>query len=286
LSPDQTKTFYYSETLPGDDIPPSFKGLSVKYLYKLTIGVQHANTPVKLLRIPLRVLTLPGLSDMCLQGGNLSGSNPALNADQQHRPTTIDIANDFIETITAGKSQHTYSVTNELGKVCTLTLQKKAFKLGEDIVGTFDFSEAASVCSQFLVSLQTEEQPVEDYLVVKDQRSLITTHATQHGFCLYYSNCELRVQIPLSATPSFMNDLVNVRWNLHFEFVISDGISGQYARHPDGGVEWTAPSTLEIHTMVWDLPIKVYACNPLHAANASVATEGAAPAMKPYSVRI
>lgn len=42
----------------------------------------------------------------------------------------------------------TYNITNERGKVCTLTLQKKAFKLGEDIVGTFDFSQAASVCSQ------------------------------------------------------------------------------------------------------------------------------------------
>jgi len=39
LSPNRTKTFHNFETLPEDDIPPSFKGLSVKYLYKLTIGV-------------------------------------------------------------------------------------------------------------------------------------------------------------------------------------------------------------------------------------------------------
>ena len=119
---------FYSETLSGDDIPPSFKGLSVKYLYKLTIGIQHADSPVKLLRIPLRVLTLPGkeisafifiqisiarfrlfagLADMCSHGGIFSSSHP-LNADFQHRPSTIDIANELIETITSGKSQRAY----------------------------------------------------------------------------------------------------------------------------------------------------------------------------------
>lgn len=79
---------------------------------------------------------------------------------------------------------------------------------------------------------------------------------------------------------------VEVRWNLHFEFVISDGISGSYARHPDGGIEWTAPAAMDIHTMVWDLPIKVYACNPLHAANAAAAVDSAGGPVKPYSVRI
>lgn len=49
----------YCETLPIDG-PPSFRGQSVKYVYKLTIGCQRVNSPIKLLRVPFRVLVLHG----------------------------------------------------------------------------------------------------------------------------------------------------------------------------------------------------------------------------------
>lgn len=49
----------YSEIVPGDG-PPSFRGQSVKYVYKLTIGCQRVNSPIKLLRVPFRVLVLQG----------------------------------------------------------------------------------------------------------------------------------------------------------------------------------------------------------------------------------
>lgn len=49
----------YSEVLPIEG-PPSFRGQSVKYVYKLTIGCQRVNSPITLLRVPLRVLVLTG----------------------------------------------------------------------------------------------------------------------------------------------------------------------------------------------------------------------------------
>lgn len=49
----------YSEVLPTEG-PPSFRGQSVKYVYKLTIGCQRVNSPITLLRVPLRVLVLTG----------------------------------------------------------------------------------------------------------------------------------------------------------------------------------------------------------------------------------
>jgi hypothetical protein len=42
------------------DGPPSFRGQAVKYVYKLTIGCQRVNSPIKLLRVPFRVLVLQG----------------------------------------------------------------------------------------------------------------------------------------------------------------------------------------------------------------------------------
>lgn len=54
----------YCETLPVDG-PPSFRGQSVKYVYKLTIGCQRVNSPIKLLRVPFRVLVLHGKAMRC-----------------------------------------------------------------------------------------------------------------------------------------------------------------------------------------------------------------------------
>lgn len=51
----------YSEVVPTDG-PPSFRGQAVKYVYKLTIGCQRVNSPIKLLRVPFRVLVLQGAS--------------------------------------------------------------------------------------------------------------------------------------------------------------------------------------------------------------------------------
>lgn len=50
----------YSELVPMDG-PPSFRGQAVKYVYKLTIGCQRVNSPIKLLRVPFRVLVLHGM---------------------------------------------------------------------------------------------------------------------------------------------------------------------------------------------------------------------------------
>lgn len=49
----------YSETLPND-APPSYKGHLVKYAYKITVGMQRLNSPIKLLRVPIRVVVIHG----------------------------------------------------------------------------------------------------------------------------------------------------------------------------------------------------------------------------------
>jgi len=49
----------YKETLPNE-LPPSYRGQAVKYSYKITIGTQRVNSPIRLLRVPFRVLVLNG----------------------------------------------------------------------------------------------------------------------------------------------------------------------------------------------------------------------------------
>ena len=43
-----------------------------------------------------------------------------------------------------------YNITNAKGKVAKFILFKQAYKLGEDIVGVFDFSEGTVPCVQVI----------------------------------------------------------------------------------------------------------------------------------------
>ena len=47
----------YKEKIPFE-LPPSYRGQLVKYLYKLTIGTQQLNCSTQLLRVPFRVITI------------------------------------------------------------------------------------------------------------------------------------------------------------------------------------------------------------------------------------
>lgn len=50
----------YSEKLPVDALP-SYRGVALKYSYKVSIGAQRFGFTTKLLRLPFRVLIVPGL---------------------------------------------------------------------------------------------------------------------------------------------------------------------------------------------------------------------------------
>ena len=49
----------YREEIPSKG-PPSYAGRFVRYTYKLTFGAQKPNCPAQIIRIPIRVITIPG----------------------------------------------------------------------------------------------------------------------------------------------------------------------------------------------------------------------------------
>ena len=65
---------------------------------------------------------------------------------------------------------------------------------------------------------------------------------------------------------------VTVRWRLHFEFVTSKVpiATAPAPTSPDQSVSWQGPAQLDIETMVWDLPIKVFATNPVFVSSVSL----------------
>ncbi|XP_034942506.1 RAB6A-GEF complex partner protein 2 [Chelonus insularis] len=253
LSPGESKTYIYRETLPSD-APPSFRGHAVKYVYKITVGTQRVNSPIKLLKIPFRVLSLSELPEVtiCNDSVDLSPNNPFL--ETQERDTPLDVALQTLQNLTARRSPNFYNITNGRGRVVRFCLFKNSYKLGEDIIGTFDFSNAAVSCIQVSVGLQSEEHVIDEYNRSKSNPTLVNYYK-HHEVCFGLKYSQLILPIPLHVTPDFSTNLITLKWRLHFEFVTATKL----VEIPDKTTfNWQAPSNLDVETMIWDLPLHIY----------------------------
>ncbi|CAD6231718.1 GSCOCG00001552001-RA-CDS [Cotesia congregata] len=253
LSPGESKTYIYRETIPSD-APPSYRGQAIKYSYKITVGAQRVNSPIKLLRIPFRVLSLSELPEVaiCNDSVDLSPNNPFM--DTQERENPLEISLQTLQNLTARRSPNFYNITNGRGKVVRFCLFKNSYKLGEDIVGTFDFSNATVSCVQVSVALQSEEHIADEYKRGKGNPSRMS-YNKHHEVCLGLKYSQLVLPIPLHVTPDFFTHLMTLKWRLHFEFVTTTKVIEMPMANT---IDWKAPSSLDVETMVWDLPLHIY----------------------------
>lgn len=172
LAPGECKTFLYKEQIPLS-APPSYYGSSVKYLYKLTIGTQRVKAGIQLLRIPLRVLSaldqkqsqgslhldLPVSTSIDEKQSSLSNkeNEKAIKETGSSTPPAscalsdeevVDLVIHRLDCLTSRRCSNTYVITNQLGQVAKFCLLKSNFKLGEDVIGVFNFSDATVPCVQ------------------------------------------------------------------------------------------------------------------------------------------
>ncbi|XP_063813548.1 RAB6A-GEF complex partner protein 2 isoform X1 [Pseudophryne corroboree] len=272
LDPGETKSYSYSESLPLS-APPSFRGQSVKYVYKLTIGCQRVNCPIQLLRVPFRVLLLHALQGFQpLQEDEVAPSNPFLDEEMCKKDSRLlDSAVEILMTVTSRRTLHQYNISNARGRVGTFCIFKTVYKIGEDVIGTFNFSDGEIPCLQYSVSLQTEESVQEDYRRTRGQPVSISTHAQHHESCLHTASSHFSLPVPLSSCPGFSTNIVSLKWRLHFEFVTSrEPVEAPTVPENQSEIiTWTGAEHIDVDTFSWDLPIKVLPTNPLLASYVS-----------------
>lgn len=190
----------------------------------------------------------------------LTPTNPFL---EDHRTISkVEIALENLQNITARRRPNFYVITNRRGKVGRFCLFKPSYKLGEDIVGTLDFSSRTVRCVQLSVTLQCEEilGSKQDDPKSENLNSRITNFTKHHEICLGLIQTQMILPIPLYVTPTFSTDLVEVKWRLHFQFVTTT--SGELFPPTEDAEEWTAPKEIDIETMIWNLPITLYSSPP------------------------
>ncbi|XP_029643732.1 RAB6A-GEF complex partner protein 2 [Octopus sinensis] len=273
LAPGESKQYEYKDIVPADS-PPSYRGQAIKYSYKITIGTQRLNQPTKLLRIPIRVMVLFGLNDTSVYNENevdVAPTNPFLKHSRKEN-SILDMALQVLSTVTTRKTARFYNITNVRGKVARFHLFKNAYRLGEDINGVFDFSGGSVACVQLSVSLQSEESVAEECCRKKNQPTSITFYGKQQEMCLHTQRTHISIPVPLTITPGFITDIVCLRWRLHFEFVtvVDEVHDSEQIVAADGCSMWQGSPVLNVETMVWDLPIKIFPTSPIHAWSATL----------------
>ncbi|KAH8248102.1 hypothetical protein KR038_000494 [Drosophila bunnanda] len=313
LQPGETKIYFFNEFVPRDG-PPTYRGHDIRYFYKITIATQRVKSKVQTLTVPIRVLPIPVIARpdelpvTVETNEELAPTNPFL---EKREISELEISWHHLKNVTARRAPKFYRISNKRGFVGRFCLFKQAYKLGEDIVGSLDFSQCQVRCVQFSVKLQQQELPLRPQPVQSQSHQLQTqssvgddvssinsfdmasiasgvaadnlhksatsgsardkeasaptgklmTISTTHQVCYATLQTQVVVPIPLHVTPTFRTDLVDVRWRLHFEFVTTTMMD--FGRpNPESG-ELKAPSELPVETMVWNLPVTIYAANPL-----------------------
>jgi len=276
LAPGESRSYFYSDPVPFDGAP-SYKGHAVKYSYKITIGTSRVQGQSKLLRLPIRILVLQGLGEIeSLLNKQENLHNPFLE-NSTPKTSFLDMAVDILTAIASRRNSHVYNIVSDRGSVGRFCLFKSAYRIGEEIVGSFDFSDSLIICLKFSVVLQSEEHIPEDYRNPSKQSSEVTysSFTSVHENCLHTKKTHLVLPIPFTACPEFVSDLVCLKWRLHFEFILASsplpaGASPVQLTSPHTDIAtWQGPSDVEVETMTWDLPIKILPTNPLNVSSIS-----------------
>lgn len=133
-----------------------------------------------------------------------------------------------------------FNITNMRGKVAKFCIFKTVYRLGEDIIGTFNFSEGDIPCLQvslqsvsfsffyhifcliglwiiifhvavfmfqYSISLQSEEEIQQQYQRRPGQPISVTGHGRHLESCLHTASSHFSLPIPLNVTPGFSTDI-------------------------------------------------------------------------------
>lgn len=216
----------FKEILPMSG-PPTYRGTSIRYFYKITIATQKVGAKVQALHLPIRVLSLPTMIKveeipaLCNETSDeLSPTNPFLEK-HKNLETKLELALHHLQNITARRRPSFYMISNKRGRVGRFCLFKQNFKLGEDIVGTLDFACRTVRCVQVSVTLQCEEillrpipcnastaqQPPEQTPNGSDASSSaagkIMNFTKHHEVCLGLLQTQVILPVPFHVTPTF-----------------------------------------------------------------------------------
>lgn len=177
---------------------------------------------------------------------------------------------------TSERSPNRFEITRSGRRVAVIILNRPSHRLGETVVVAIDFSGASLPTYSLHGSLETCEK-VSPTLALRSSASITRatrkTHATYYENSLFASRVVFTPSIPVSATPTLVTSVVNLEWQLRFEFVTSRledaedhlGATGVSLLEPvesdDRGTIHTASESLGCESFEISIPLTVYGCS-------------------------
>ncbi|XP_065670990.1 RAB6A-GEF complex partner protein 2 isoform X1 [Hydra vulgaris] len=266
----------YSQSLPLS-LPPSYSGQYLKISYKVSIGIGGINQPLCIINLPFKLFEMKciykalktrfqnHLSDGIAKNQvNEKTKNP-FQEDDTDRESSLEISMDLLTNITTTKNLNTYNIQSANGIVGKFCLSKVYYRLGEDVLGMFEFSKSSIPCIKYTVCLQFEESISKECLANESVSNLIHyTTVSQHTECVKMAaKTSFALPIPITCTSQFTHKIVSVNWRLHFEFIIektsNEDSSNENTFHKNSSI-------IYVETMLWNLPVHVVSTNPIQAS--------------------
>lgn len=142
-------------------------------------------------------------------------------------------------------SSNRFNIARSGQPVAVLTLLRPAYRLGEPVIGTIDFTTPAAGAAEqastysVLAELESAER-VDPSLALRSgssiQRVTRKVHASMRENTLFSRSVGFSLNIPATATPTFETTGISLVWRVRVEFTVQRQVVAQ-AQGLDGGFE-------------------------------------------------
>ncbi|PYH36100.1 putative intracellular protein transport protein (Sat1) [Aspergillus neoniger CBS 115656] len=174
------------------------------------------------------------------------------------------------QALGSSRSPNRFEIARDGRRIAVVVLNRPAHRLGETIIATVNFADAALPCYALRATLESSER-VAGHLAVRSNASIRRAtrkiHASYFENTLYATRVVFSPAVPVSATPTVITTGVNHEWELRFEFVTSsihDGSAPSGARlletvsEDDRGRIMSALENLGCESFEIAIPITIY----------------------------
>jgi hypothetical protein len=140
------------------------------------------------------------------------------------------------QAVQSRRSPNRFEIARDGQRIAVVVLNRPVHRLGETVIATVDFGDAAIPCYAVRASLETSEI-VMPTIAVRSSASIHRTtrriHASLFENTLYATRVVFSPAIPISATPTILTSGVTLDWDLRFEFVTPKS-NGELSHGPSG----------------------------------------------------
>ncbi|KAJ6014115.1 hypothetical protein N7540_008706 [Penicillium herquei] len=140
------------------------------------------------------------------------------------------------QAVQSRRSPNRFEIARDGRRIAVVVLNRPVHRLGETIIATVDFGNAAIPCYAVRASLETSEKVVPT-LAVRSNASIHRTtrriHASLFENTLHATRVVFSPAIPIAATPTILTSGVTLDWDLRFEFVTPNALN-EHAQGPSG----------------------------------------------------